>query len=407
MPRAPGAIRRFFREHPWLTDSLVAGFYLVASALFAIAAAYGAGEGFAPAWLVVGLGVAGTVTLLFRRRVPFIAFAAANVLALISTMVGTSVETLLPLITIYTIGVYRSTGEAWIAFGAGSAFALLGAVPGAMRTLALPAFGEVSRTFLSEWTTTAIGSVLMLLVATLVGTNVGGRKRYVAALVDRAAQLARERDAQAEIASAQERERIAREMHDVIAHSLSVMIALAEGAAASAQSQPERSRDAIGRVAETGRRTLGEVRRLLGTVRAEASAVPAAMAPQPGVDDLGGLVAEFVRAGLPVHLTTTGVPSADAALGLTVYRIVQESLTNSLRHARGATDVTVAMHWRPDAVEIAVVDDGNGAEPGDGGRGLVGIRERAALYGGTATAGPAPGGGWRVDVRLPIPGDPR
>lgn len=404
LPRPPGVIRRFFREHPWVTDSLVAGFYLVLSALFALVASTVPEPGFAPVWVIAVLGIAGTVTLLFRRRHPFAVFAAANVLALVSVVVGTSVETILPLLALYTIGVHRPARDAWISFGVAAALAMLMAAVAATRSLSLAR--DPAPAIFSEWAAVAVPSVLMLLIATLIGTNVGGRKRYVAALVDRAEQLARERDAQAEIAAAQERERIAREMHDVIAHSLTVMIALAEGAAASAESHPERSRDAIGRVAETGRRTLAEVRRLLGAVRADGTE-PAGLAPQPGVDDLPELIAEFTRAGLPVAYSTTGPPASDPALGLTAYRIVQESLTNALRHARDATRVAVDIHWHPDAVELRVADDGAAAEQADTGRGLVGIRERAALYGGTAHTGPAPDGGWRVDVRLPIPGDPR
>lgn len=350
-------------------------------------------------WLAAALTLAGTATALFRRRAPLVAFAAANALFLASVVTDTFAESLLPLFLGYAVGVYRPARVAWVAFAGGAAAASLAAALGAARAqvAAEPATGW-SGEFTADWTTFTISSIVPLLVATLIGTNVGARKRYVAALVDRAAQLARERDAQAEIAGARERERIAREMHDIIAHSLSVMVALAEGAHAAAPERPEQARDAIGRVAETGRRTLGEVRRLLGGVRADGSAPTA---PQPGVADLPALVAEFARAGLPVRLTTTGPASADAAVGLSVYRVVQESLTNALRHARGAREVAAAVEWGDDTVEIRVEDDAPASAATTGsGRGILGMRERAALYGGDVEAGPRPTGGWRVRVRM-------
>ena len=195
-------------------------------------------------------------------------------------------------------------------------------------------------------------------------------------------------------------------MHDVIAHSLSVMIALSEGAHAAAPSRPDEARIAMGRAAETGRRTLAEVRRLLGSVRADPADPPADSAPQPGVGQLMALSEEFARAGLPVRLDLEGSPAEDAALGLTVYRILQESLTNALRHATGATEVRARVRWTADAVRITVEDDaprrlGVGDTGADVGRGLLGIRERAALYGGDAQAGPRDDIGWRVSVRLP------
>jgi signal transduction histidine kinase len=228
----------------------------------------------------------------------------------------------------------------------------------------------------------------------------GQRRRLLSTLVDRAQRLARERDQQAEIATARERERIAREMHDVIAHSLSVMIALADGARAAADDRPGEAKDVMGRVAQTGRRTLGEVRRLLGSVRGDPSD-PALHAPQPDASQLAALVAESVAAGLPVRLTETGPRPGDPAVGLSVYRIVQESLTNVLRHASDVEDVSVEVAWSTDAVSVVVRDRSAPVAPADGaGRGILGMRERAALFDGEATAGPHSGGGWQVRARL-------
>ncbi|WP_457920468.1 sensor histidine kinase [Microbacterium paludicola] len=400
LPSPPGSIRRYLQAHPWVTDGLVAGVYLLITA--ASVAAYLLPEPrpeLPPVWVVIALGIAGGVVVLLRRRFVWPAFFGATVLLLVSFPIDSPLQPAAVLISVYALGVYRSSRAAWLGFGIASAAGMLDALLKALihgRGAEAAADGGP----LVLWLNIAVPFVVILLIATLLGTNVGGRKRYVAAILDRAAQLGRERDQQAEIASARERERIAREMHDVIAHSLSVMIALAEGAAATPDQA--RSRDAIGAVAETGRRTLGEVRRLLAIVRSDGGSAGRSdvRAPQPQADDLPALVAEFARAGLPVTLTVSGAPRADAALGLTVYRIVQESLTNALRHARGVTRVDVRVEWREDAVSILVEDDGLAVAVSEGGRGLLGMRERAALYGGTAEIGPREPRGWRVSVLL-------
>ncbi|KQV25215.1 sensor histidine kinase [Yonghaparkia sp. Soil809] len=343
--------------------------------------------------------------MLLRRRYPLLMFALANVLIIIGSAIGSTAEILLPLLTIYAVGVYRPTRAAWISFGAGSAAAIVAGLVAAARAPALPgAAADASQDFVGVWFNNTATAIVFLLVATLIGTNVGSRKRYVAALLERAAQLARERDAQAEIASAHERERIAREMHDVIAHSLSVMIALTEGARASAPEHPERAQDAMGRAAETGRRTLAEVRRLLGSVRGDGGDQQVTRAPQPGVDELPALVTEFTRAGLPVSLSMSGSPVRDPALELTVFRLVQESLTNALRHAPQATSVSVSLTWTTETVEVVIEDDGPTAPSttGDVGRGILGMRKRVAFYGGELEAGPRSARGWRVRATLPL-----
>ncbi|MFL0412292.1 sensor histidine kinase [Microbacterium paludicola] len=350
-----------------------------------------------PPWLLILLGAIGTAVVLLRRRLPWQAFAAAVALMLVSFPIDSPLQPAALLITVYALGAYQSSRAAWLGFAIGSAAgmvdALLKTFSDGWRDESIDAGGD-----LALWFNIAVPFTVLLLVSTLLGNNVGGRARYVAAILDRAAQLGRERDQQAEIASARERERIAREMHDVIAHSLSVMIALAEGAAATPDQA--RSRDAIAAVAETGRRTLAEVRRLLARVRSDDEGPADARAPQPRAEDLPELVGEFGRAGLPVRLRVSGDPRPDAALGLTVYRIVQESLTNALRHARGVTRVDVRVEWRDDAVSILVEDDGLAVAVSEGGRGLLGMRERAALYGGTAEIGPREPRGWRVSVLL-------
>ncbi|NTW42187.1 MAG: hypothetical protein HGA44_20300 [Cellulomonadaceae bacterium] len=226
------------------------------------------------------------------------------------------------------------------------------------------------------------------------------RRLHVAELVARGNALARDRDQQALLARAAERTRIAREMHDVVAHSLSVMIALADGAGAALDRAPDRSRAALDELSATGRTALADMRRVLGVLHEP----DAPLQPQPGSDDLGELVERFRATGLPVRTAGLACPlPADTGLQLAVYRIVQESLTNALRYAPATALVDVTISRSPSSVEVVVTDTGAGAlvvDQGGAGHGLVGMRERVEVYGGTVTAGPWRGG-WRVHAVLP------
>ncbi len=239
-------------------------------------------------------------------------------------------------------------------------------------------------------------------VALAIGIGVYNRRLHVTALVERSAQLVAEGEQQARLAAVSERTRIAREMHDVVAHSLSVMIALADGARASVDRAPGSAVDALDQLSGTGRAALADMRRMLGVLRDEQPLYT----PQPTDGDLGDLVQGYRVAGLPVRLTQAGQPLPDhAGLRLAVYRIVQESLTNALRHAPGAGMVEVRIAHHGDTVHITVTDDGGShvdAHPVSGGRGVIGMRERAAVYGGTVEAGPYRAG-WRVRATLEVP----
>jgi signal transduction histidine kinase len=220
---------------------------------------------------------------------------------------------------------------------------------------------------------------------------------------DRAARAERDRETAARIAVAEERARIARELHDIVAHSVSVMV-LQVGAVRHRlpTAQAEDSK-ALEDVEQAGRAALAEMRRLLGAMRREGE--EAEMAPQPGLDDLDSLIEKVSGAGLPVRLHVDGAPFAlPPAVGLSVYRIVQEGLTNALKHAR-ASRADVTLRYGSDELQIDVLDDGDGGSPSDGlGHGLVGIRERVKIYGGEMTAGAATGGGFVLSTRLPLSG---
>jgi signal transduction histidine kinase len=216
---------------------------------------------------------------------------------------------------------------------------------------------------------------------------------------ERAAQAEREREAAARIAVAEERARIARELHDIVAHALSVMVLQVGAVRHKLTGLPDEDKEALEDVERTGRTALAEMRRLLGAMRDRSAG--AELEPQPGLENLGALVARVRSAGLPVRLDVEGDPVAlPRALDLSAYRIVQEGLTNVLKHA-DATHAEVLVRHGPDALRVEVRDDGHGPARSDGlGHGLVGVRERVKLYGGEMTAGPANGGGFVLSASL-------
>jgi signal transduction histidine kinase len=245
-----------------------------------------------------------------------------------------------------------------------------------------------------------LGDVVVLALAWTVGA-------YLGELRARAARAEREQQAEARRAVAEEHARIAGELHDVIAHNLSVMVVQAAAGADVFDHRPERARQALQAVEATGRQALAELRRLLN-----AEADQQALAPQPGLAQLDALAGQLRAAGLPVELRVEGEPfPLPAGADLSAYRIVQEALTNTLKHAH-ATSASVLVRYRAGGVELQVRDDGRApAASGDGdgggrgrgrGRGIVGMRERAALYGGDLSAGPHPGGGFAVHAVFPV-----
>jgi signal transduction histidine kinase len=240
--------------------------------------------------------------------------------------------------------------------------------------------------------------------AYVLGTSTRTRRALVASLHERAERLERERDQQGQLAAAAERARIARELHDVVAHNVSVMIALSDGASYAVDDDPARAKSAMRTASRTGRQALGELRRLLGVLRDGDG--DAQFAPQPGLAQLDELLQDLRSAGVPVSYEVTGRPSAPLAAGLelAVFRIVQEALTNTLKHAGPAAEAHVRLLHGHDALEVEVLDTGplRSHPPANGSAGLRGMRERAAVYDGELDAGPGPDGGWRVHVVLPL-----
>jgi signal transduction histidine kinase len=328
--------------------------------------------------------------LLLHRRDPRLCFAAVALVALLQWL--TSVPQLADfavLISLYWVA--RDSDLTEVALAAATVEA--GAVMATLRWAPVQP--------LKIW----VGLTGLGTAAGVLGITVRQRRALMASLHERATQLEIERDQQGRLAAAAERARIAREMHDIVAHNLSVIIALADGAGYAIDTSPQRAAEATERVAATGRQALVEMRRLLGVLREDAGEQP--LAPLPSLDRLDGLLAQMNAAGIPVTMDLDGDPhSLPEGIQLAVFRVAQEALTNTLKHAARPTSAHLAMRCRSGAVDLEVSDTG-GAEPvtasagtTGSGRGLRGMRERAAAYGGRLDAGPVPDGGWRVHLRL-------
>jgi signal transduction histidine kinase len=326
--------------------------------------------------------------LLWRRRRPVPVFALVCALAAAQWVIGIVVfADAALLVALYTVAAHCDRKWALTAAGVlevGGALAVLHWAP-PQRELA----GFV---FLSGLVTAAL----------VLGVNIRTRRAYLASLQDRALRAEHERDQQVQIATASERTRIAREMHDIVAHNLSVMIALADGAAFAARRSATDAEAAARQVSATGRQALSEMQRLLGVLRGDGPTTT--RAPQPGIRQVDDLVAQMRTAGLATSFTVSGQPfTLPPTAQLAVYRLVQEALTNVLKHAKSPTQAEVTVRYDDPIIELEITDDGRGrTEPADraGGHGLTGMRERAAVFGGRVDAGPRPVGGWRVYARL-------
>jgi signal transduction histidine kinase len=343
-----------------------------------------------PLWLDVILLVAIVAPLFARRRFPFWALAAVPIAVSISAPLDP-----------------RLVPDNGATFAAGLSVAFLFAQLRDRRQAVaglLMIFGAEVVIVRFDPQGTA-GDILftdvVFAVVWLAGFLLGRKFEEGDAAKERAAQLEREREEQARIAVAEERARIARELHDVVGHSVSVMTVQASGVRRLLRDDQEREREALLTVERTGREALAEMRRMVGVLRRPEEAP--ALAPQPSLEHLDRLVEQAREAGLPVDLRIEGdAVELPAGVDLTAYRLVQEGLTNALKHAR-ATRAEVLVNYGDGQIEVVVSDDGKGIGNGDGGgHGLVGMRERVTVYGGELDAGPQPGGGYRLRAKLPL-----
>jgi signal transduction histidine kinase len=368
--------RTMVRSYPLATDALLA------AALLGLSTFWLAGSPFADVRAAV-VQTALVATVAVRRRQPSIVFLLASAIAFAQWLLGFPLlgDGAL-LIGLYTVAAHEPRIRALAAAGLLEAGVIMAAVKWE------PA-GSVTHSLLFLTAT--------VIAALFTGLTVASGSRYLAWMDERARRLAVERDQQATIATAAERTRIARELHDIVSHSLSVVITLADAAAVVSRSDPDR--EVMAEVSQAGRQALTDMRAMLGVLRTDDR--PADLAPQPGVPELSVLLERVRATGLAVDFDAVGAPfPIGAAAGLTVYRIVQEALTNTIRHA-GARHARVTIRYDAPLVEVRVADDGTAASTdGQRGHGIDGMRERAALHQGTLSAGPAAAGGWLVEAVL-------
>ncbi|MFI6288623.1 sensor histidine kinase [Streptomyces sp. NPDC051018] len=405
-------IRAFDARLPLVWDSVLTVFWLLAVVIDVLGAGWRttAHRPDTPVWLVTVMAFGFALPLLVRRRFPLAALLITLPFAVANSWSGAVLQaSYLQLIPVFHIALRLPLRTLVTAL-------VVVAVPRSVETALHPA---------GDGAPQLVPTLYAFALVALLGIAVRSRQEYTASLVERARRLEVERDQQARLATAAERTRIAREMHDIIGHNLSVITGLADGGKYAAAKSPERAAQALDAISTTSRAALTELRRLLDVLREETPDGPD-RAPQPTLSDLDRLIEGVRAAGLPVRMTTTGRP-APLAPGqeLTVYRVVQEALTNTLKHAGQGACAAVDLTHTHGSLTATVTDTGtstgtgtgvaggSGARPGTGtaaagrrgstaeGRGLAGMRERAALYDGTLESGPLPGGGWRVCLRLP------
>ncbi|MEU2285851.1 histidine kinase [Streptomyces sp. NPDC013178] len=389
--RTANRIRAFDHRHPLVWD-------LHLTAFWTLAALIDANGGWrnvtrnpdAPLALVLALSLGFSLPLIWRRSHPRAVLLAIAPTAFVNAWTGAALQAqLLQLLVVFHIALRRPLRSLW--------WTTLIFVTAVVLTVRHPQ-GSADKDL--------VPVLMSVVLAAAIGITVRTRRSYTEALEDRARRLEIERDQQARLAAAAERTRIAREMHDIIGHNLSVITGLADGGRYAATKSPERAAQALDAIATTSRQALGELRRLLDVLREEDTTGPnAALTPQPTLTDLDQLLDGVRAAGLPVHTTVDGTPTIPPGRQLTVYRVIQEALTNTLKHAGPEATATIALSYADSgAVTVTITDTGRGGSPPDnGGRGLPGMRERTALYGGTLEAGPRPHPerGWRVHLHLP------
>ncbi|MFI8516036.1 sensor histidine kinase [Streptomyces sp. NPDC085460] len=383
-------VRAADAARPWLWDGALTATWTMA----ALVDAAGGWRNVArdpslPVGLVVALSLALSLPLYARRRHPTTVLAVMTAATFVSEVSGAFLQAgFLQVFPLFHIALSRPPRRLLWAF----VLLLVPLVTGALR------FDGAA------WHIHVTSALWAYVFVALAGITLRSRRDHTTSLVERARRLEVERDQEVRLAAAAERARIAREMHDIIGHNLSVITGLADGGRYAAAKSPERAAQALDAIGTTSRQALGELRRLLGVLSVSDDAAPAAArTPQPTLADLDSLLEGVRKAGLPVAAELPSpLPSLPPGAQLTVYRVVQESLTNTLKHAGPGAGATVRVVTAPDAVLVSVTDTGTpSATPGQG-QGLTGMRERAALYDGTLDCGPLPSGtGWQVRLRIP------
>jgi signal transduction histidine kinase len=380
--RAMAQLRELIRTRGDLL--LAGGFVALGLAEIALDGGLSTPQKLANACLLLFLGVLVAV----RRRMPLLLLGALLVGAAAEPWTGDAgggeVLGLFVLLAVYTAAAHTERRSMWVAAAITFAMAVIVMIndPDGVNLGAIVFFGLL---FGTPWA---------------VGRAIRHRRQREVALEDRATALEREQEQRARAAVAEERTRIARELHDVVAHAISVIVIQARGARRVLDTEPDETRSALDTIEVTGQRALGEMRRLLAMLRVGDDEL--AFAPQPTLLRLEELVADVQRAGLPVDLRVEGDPAElPPGVDLSAYRIVQEALTNALKHA-GPAQARVVVRYGEDGLELEVADDGPGVQNGDGGgHGLIGIQERVSMLGGDLEAGRQPEGGYAVRARLP------
>ncbi|MYR91201.1 sensor histidine kinase [Streptomyces sp. SID685] len=405
--RAGQRLRQADRAHPWVLDTAVAALVFLIFCLPDLLHLGGTGDGdgdgrhrfrFAftqlPPAAVLALQAGLVLPLLWRRRRPMAAFVAIAAVFVLQWSLGAALRADVALfVALYSLALHGQLRRLpWA-----------GAVMAAGMVLVAVRVSPV----VSVWD--ALFFLLSTATAALaVGLTVRTRRAQLAGLRERAARLETERDQRVRLATATERARVAREMHDIVGHNLSVIITLADAGAYATDAAPERGKEALQLIGDTGRTALGELRRVLGVLREASDGVRQTpeLSPQPGLADIGTLCDGVRTAGLEIVYRTVGeVDALDRGVQLTVYRIVQEALTNTLKHAGAGTRVNLSVVVEDERLVIRIRDNGPAGDPGpwnEEGHGLVGMHERVALYGGTVSAGPAVDGGWAVEAVLDL-----
>ncbi|MEV6941069.1 sensor histidine kinase [Streptomyces sp. NPDC051172] len=389
----------FLRRHPTGVDTLWAVFLFGISLLSGTASSAVRGTD-SPA-LIVPIAFLLCLVIALRRRMPekMLLLTIGLGLAQLVLNVQTMAADFAMLVIVYTVA---TTGNRWasrLALAVG-----LCAAPMAQTRWPLDgnALGNAAK---------AVFLTVPFALAWVLGDSIRTRRAYFAQLEERAARLEKEREAQAKVAVAAERARIARELHDVVAHNVSVMVVQADGAAYVLDAAPDQAKKALETISSTGRQALAEMRRLLGVLRTGEHKEVGEYVPQPDVDQIDELIEQCRTSGLPVDFKVEGTPRPlPSGVELTAYRIVQEALTNTRKHGGPNAGASVRLVYFDDGLGLLVEDDGKGAphelyEEGgaDGqGHGLIGMRERVGMVGGTLDAGPRPGGGFRISALLPL-----